>query len=66
MVKNLPADAGDTGSIPGLGRSHVPRSNYATTTEPTCCSYWSSCTWNQCSTASEATAVKSLGTTTKE
>ena len=27
VVKNLPANAGDTGSIPGLGRSHVPRSD---------------------------------------
>ena len=27
MVKNPPANAGDTGSIPGLGRSHMPRSN---------------------------------------
>ena len=25
--KNLPANAGDTGSSPGLGRSHMPRSN---------------------------------------
>ena len=24
---NPPANAGDTGSIPGLGRSHMPRSN---------------------------------------
>ena len=29
MVENLPANAGDTGSSPGLGRSHVPRSNWA-------------------------------------
>ena len=29
VVKNPPASAGDTGSIPGLGRSHVPRGNYA-------------------------------------
>ena len=29
MVKNPPANAGDMGSIPGLGRSHMPRSNYA-------------------------------------
>ena len=29
MVENLPADAGDTGSIPGLGGSHMPRSNWA-------------------------------------
>ena len=43
MVKNLPANAGDMGSIPGLGRSHVPWGNkgcvpqlslYTTTTEP--------------------------------
>ena len=27
VVENLPANAGDTGSSPGLGRSHVPRSN---------------------------------------
>ena len=26
-VKNLPADAEDTGSIPGPGRSHMPRGN---------------------------------------
>ena len=29
VVKNLPANAGDTGSIPGPGRSHMPRNNYA-------------------------------------
>ena len=27
MVKNPPANAGDTGSSPGPGRSHMPRSN---------------------------------------
>ena len=27
VVKNLPADAGDKGSIPGPGRSHMPQSN---------------------------------------
>ena len=27
--KNLPANTGDTGLIPGPGRSHVPRSNPA-------------------------------------
>ena len=29
VVKNLPANAGDTGSIPGLGGSHMPWSNSA-------------------------------------
>ena len=32
MVKNPPANAEDTGSIPGPGRSHMPRSNW--TREP--------------------------------
>ena len=27
VVKNLPAKAGDTGSSPGSGRSHMLRSN---------------------------------------
>ena len=27
VVENLPANAGDTSSSPGLGRSHMPRSN---------------------------------------
>ena len=27
VVKNAPAHAGDMGSIPGLGRFHVPRGN---------------------------------------
>ena len=29
VFKNTPANAGDTGSSPGLGRSHMPRSNWA-------------------------------------
>ena len=28
VVEGLPANAGDTGSSPGLGGSHVPRSNW--------------------------------------
>ena len=27
VAKNPPANAGDTGSSPGLGRFHMPRSN---------------------------------------
>ena len=27
VVENLPANAGDTGSSPGLGGSHMPRNN---------------------------------------
>ena len=29
VVGSLPADAGDTGSSPGLGGSHMPRSGWA-------------------------------------
>ena len=29
VVRNLPANAGDTGSSPGPGRSHMLQSNYA-------------------------------------
>ena len=29
VVKNPPANAGDTGSVPGPGRSHMPQSNKA-------------------------------------
>ena len=29
VVENLPANAGHTGSSPGLGRSHMPQSNWA-------------------------------------
>ena len=29
VVKNPPANAGDTASSPDRGRSHMPRSNYA-------------------------------------
>ena len=36
VVESLPANAGDTGSSPGLGRSHMPErlGPWATTTEP--------------------------------
>ena len=27
VVKNPPTNAGDTGSVPGPGRSHMPRRN---------------------------------------
>ena len=27
VLKNLPASAGDVGSLPGPGRSHVPQGN---------------------------------------
>ena len=41
VVKNLPTNVGDTGSIPGLGISHMPQVPCTTTIEPTCSNYWS-------------------------
>ena len=49
VVENLPANAGDTGSSPGLGRSHMPRKNWAR--EPQLLSLR---IWSLCSTTREA------------
>ena len=43
MVRNLPADAGDTGSSPGLGRSHMPRSSWARKPQLLSLRVWSLC-----------------------
>ena len=60
VVKNLPANAGDTGSSPGLGRSHMPRSNYAH--EPQLLSLR---IWSLCSTTGEATTMRGPRTAMK-
>ena len=43
VVENLPANAGDTGSSPGLGRSHMPRSNWAPEPQLLSLRVWSLC-----------------------
>ena len=43
MVENLPANAGDTGSSSGLGRSHMPRSNWAREPQLLSLRVWSLC-----------------------
>ena len=43
VVENLPANAGDTGSSPGLGGSHMPRSNYAHVPQLLSLRVWSLC-----------------------
>ena len=53
MVESLPASAGDTGSSPGLGRSHMLRSNWAR--EPQLLSLR---VWSLCSAAGEAVIVE--------
>ena len=57
MVEKLPANAGDMGSSPGLGRSHVLRSNWAR--EPQLLSLR---IWSLCSATREAATVKGLHT----
>ena len=53
VVENLPANAGDTGSSPGLGRSHMPRSNWARELQ-----LLSLRVWSLCSATREAAIVK--------
>ena len=53
VVGNLPANAGDTGSSPGLGGSRVPRSGWAR--EPQLLSLR---VWSLCSATREAAMVK--------
>ena len=43
VVESLPANAGDTGSSPGLGRSHMPRSNWAREPQLLSLRIWSLC-----------------------
>ena len=60
VVENLPANAGDTGSSPGLGRSHMPRSNWAR--EPHLLSLR---VWSLCSATREAVIVRGPHTAMK-
>ena len=53
VVENLPANAGDTGSSPGLGRSHMPQSSWAR--EPQLLSLR---VWSLCSATREAAIVR--------
>ena len=53
VVESLPANAGDTGSSPGLGGSHTPRGNWAR--EPQLLSLR---VWSLCSAAREAAMVR--------
>ena len=53
VAENLPASAGDTGSSPGLGGSHMPQSNWAR--EPQLLSLR---VWSLCSVTREAAKVR--------
>ena len=43
VVENLPANAGHTGSSPGLGGSHMPRSSWAREPQLLSLRFWSLC-----------------------
>ena len=43
VVENLPANAGDAGSSPGLGRSHMPRTSWAREPQLLNLRVWSLC-----------------------
>ena len=60
VVENLPANAGDTGSSPGLGGSHVPRGSWAR--EPQLLSLR---VWSLCPATGGAAIVKSPHTAMK-
>ena len=60
VVENLPASAGDTGLSPGLGRSHMPWSNWASVPQ-----LLSLRDWSLCSTTREAAIVRGPGTAMK-
>ena len=60
VVESPPANAGDTGSSPGLGGSHMPRSGWAR--EPQLLSLR---VWSLCSAAGEAATVRGPRTAMK-
>ena len=60
MVKNLPDNAGDVGSIPGLERSHMPWGNQAHAPPPL------SRALESVPVTREGTTVRSLRTTARE
>ena len=60
VVENLPANAGNTGSSTGLGRSHMPWSNWAR--EPQLLSLR---VWSLCSATREAAMVRGPRTAMK-
>ena len=60
VVENLPANAGDMGSSPGLGGSHMPQSGWAR--EPQLLSLR---VWSLCSATREAATVRGPRTAMK-
>ena len=60
VFESLPTSAGDTGSSPGLGRSHMPRSDWARVPQ-----LLSLRVWSLCSATGGAAIVRGPRTTMK-
>ena len=60
VVESLPANAGDMGSSPGLGGSHMPRSSWARVPQ-----LLSLRVWSLCSATGEAAIVRGPRTAVK-
>ena len=58
VVENLPANAGDKGSSPGVGGSHMPRSNWAREPQLLSLRIWSLRIWSLRSATGEAATVR--------
>ena len=56
VVENLLVNAGDTGSSTGMGRSHMPRSNWAREPQLLSLRVWSLCSGTREATISERPA----------
>ena len=71
VVKNPAANAGDMGSIPGLGSFYMPWSSDVCAPqvriplEPASRNYWSPYAWGLCSSKREGTTMRSPHTATK-
>ena len=57
VVGSLPANAGDAGSGPGLGGSHMLRSDWAREPRLLSLCIWSLCIWGLCSATGGAVIV---------
>ena len=65
VVEGLPANTGDTGSSPGLGRSRMPRSNWAREPQLLSLRVWSLCPATREAATREAVTMKGPRTAMK-
>jgi len=66
VVENLPAKSGNVGTIPGLGRFHMPRGNWAYALQPESHKYWTSSAWNLVLCNKKSHCIRSQSTVTRK